>query len=86
MDQISSDLTLPSPHGPPQLCKVDTQTKTQKKWHLAGFQVSEPIFIPRPGGEAEDDGVVVASLLNEQEEREVGTTVALSHQRSCLVR
>lgn len=53
------------------LCKVDAVTKETLSWQAPGFQVSEPIFVERPGATEEDDGVVVASLLNEKESKEV---------------
>lgn len=57
------------------LTKVDTTTKESTHWELPGFQVSEPIFVERPGATEEDDGVLLASLLNEKEEREARMVV-----------
>ncbi|KAG7178077.1 Beta,beta-carotene 9',10'-oxygenase-like 1 [Homarus americanus] len=50
----------------PTLCKVDTESKEVLRWEGPGFQVSEPIFVERPGATEEDDGVVLASLINEK--------------------
>ncbi|XP_071519059.1 LOW QUALITY PROTEIN: carotenoid-cleaving dioxygenase, mitochondrial-like [Panulirus ornatus] len=69
------------------LCKVDTETKETQLWHGPGFQVSEPIFVERPGATEEDDGVVLASLINEKEEKEVRLVVldAKTFQQLALV-
>ena len=47
------------------LYKVDTVEKNTKEWSEAGCLPGEPIFVPRPGGTDEDDGVVlsVVSIL-----------------------
>ncbi|XP_047468958.1 carotenoid-cleaving dioxygenase, mitochondrial-like [Penaeus chinensis] len=57
------------------LCKVDAETGKTLRWELPGFQVSEPVFVERPGASEEDDGVVLASLLNEKEQKEVRMVV-----------
>ena len=36
-------------------------------WRETGMHVAEPIFVPRPGAEVEDDGVVVAPMFNSEE-------------------
>ncbi|KAH9298683.1 hypothetical protein KI387_030365, partial [Taxus chinensis] len=49
------------------LTKIDLKEKTEKScWHLGGSIPSEPIFIGRPGAEAEDDGVVI-SLVSDKD-------------------
>jgi carlactone synthase/all-trans-10'-apo-beta-carotenal 13,14-cleaving dioxygenase len=42
------------------LVKVDTRDRTAKVWRRPDFIPGEPIFVPRPDGEAEDDGVLMA--------------------------
>lgn len=32
-------------------------------WHEPGGAVWEPVFVPRPGGRAEDDGVVMSTIM-----------------------
>lgn len=44
------------------LLKVDTQTKTYKQWKCEKCFPSEPVFVPRPGGESEDDGVILSAI------------------------
>ncbi|KAM3860245.1 beta,beta-carotene 15,15'-dioxygenase [Diretmus argenteus] len=44
--------------------KFDTETKKMVKWSEDNCWPSEPVFIPRPNGETEDDGVVLISVLN----------------------
>lgn len=39
-----------------QLLKVDILRKTTKEWKPTYAYASEPVFVSRPGGEAEDDG------------------------------
>ncbi|XP_074549550.1 beta,beta-carotene 15,15'-dioxygenase [Halichoeres trimaculatus] len=44
--------------------KIDTETKEKLRWSEENCWPSEPVFIPRPNGESEDDGVVLASVVN----------------------
>lgn len=37
-----------------------------KTWLMPGCTPSEPIFVSRPGGEAEDDGVLLSIVLDEK--------------------
>ncbi|CAL4122787.1 unnamed protein product [Meganyctiphanes norvegica] len=55
-----------------KLVKIDTVTKQHWFW-IADTKMctSEPIFIERPGALEEDDGVVLASLLHEDHDRQV---------------
>lgn len=39
-------------------------TSSSKFWGIPGYTTSEPIFVPRPGGEDEDDGVVLSVVLD----------------------
>ena len=41
----------------PQLVKLDTVTKEEKTWQEDGRLPSEPVFVPYPSGEEEDDGI-----------------------------
>lgn len=41
---------------PPQIGKFDTDTKEIVYWNEENCWPSEPIFVPRPNGESEDDG------------------------------
>ena len=45
------------------LIKVDLETGEKKEWYQAGHYPSEPNFIARPGSEAEDDGVLLSTVL-----------------------
>ncbi|KAI3355159.1 hypothetical protein L3Q82_018026, partial [Scortum barcoo] len=47
-----------------QIGKVDTETKERIYWSEDNCWPSEPVFVPRPNGESEDDGVVLASVIN----------------------
>ncbi|CAD6227852.1 unnamed protein product [Miscanthus lutarioriparius] len=42
------------------LTKIDLVEKGAKMWHEVGSVPSEPLFVARPGGTAEDDGVVIS--------------------------
>ncbi|XP_054479186.1 beta,beta-carotene 15,15'-dioxygenase [Anoplopoma fimbria] len=47
-----------------EIAKFDTETKEKIYWREDNCSPSEPVFIPRPNGESEDDGVVLASVIN----------------------
>jgi carotenoid cleavage dioxygenase-like enzyme len=49
-----------------QLVKIDTQQTgaNDVRWGPPGSFPSEPVFIPRPGATAEDDGVVLSVVLD----------------------
>ena len=51
------------------LVKVDCTAETATEWWERSTYVEEPIPIQRPGGDAEDDGVVVAPALDVERER-----------------
>lgn len=46
-----------------QIVKVDVEQKTASTWHEPGTWPGEPVFVPRPGAQAEDDGVLMSVLL-----------------------
>ncbi|KAF2894758.1 hypothetical protein ILUMI_11414 [Ignelater luminosus] len=48
---------------PGMLVKVDVKNKTEKIWYEKNCYASEPIFVPSPESEEEDDGVVLAGLI-----------------------
>jgi carlactone synthase/all-trans-10'-apo-beta-carotenal 13,14-cleaving dioxygenase len=41
------------------LAKADVATGGVRVWHEPGAACWEPVFLPRPGGAAEDDGVML---------------------------
>lgn len=45
------------------LIKVDVENKTRKTWCETNCYPSEPIFVPNPYCESEDDGVVLAAMI-----------------------
>ncbi|KAK7047176.1 hypothetical protein VNI00_006842 [Paramarasmius palmivorus] len=49
-----------------RLIRLDMEDREggQKTWCVPGYTTSEPIFVPRPGAEAEDDGVVLSVVLD----------------------
>ncbi|KAM9337755.1 beta,beta-carotene 15,15'-dioxygenase [Symphorus nematophorus] len=47
-----------------QVGKLDTESKEILYWGEDNCWPSEPMFIPRPNGESEDDGVVLVSVIN----------------------
>ncbi|XP_040921779.1 beta,beta-carotene 15,15'-dioxygenase [Toxotes jaculatrix] len=47
-----------------QIGKFDTETKEMICWDEENCWPSEPVFIPRPTGESEDDGVVLSAVIN----------------------
>ncbi|XP_058486127.1 beta,beta-carotene 15,15'-dioxygenase [Solea solea] len=44
--------------------KFDTETKKTVYWNEDNCWPSEPVFVPRPNGESEDDGVALVSVIN----------------------
>jgi len=51
------------------LVKVDCETRTAQEWWKRSVYVEEPIPIQRPGGDNEDDGVVLATALDVDREQ-----------------
>ncbi|XP_032359644.1 beta,beta-carotene 15,15'-dioxygenase [Etheostoma spectabile] len=47
-----------------EIAKFDTETKERVCWSEDNCTPSEPVFVPRPNGESEDDGVVLATVIN----------------------
>jgi len=57
--------------GPLQaVMKIDFQSGERQEWSVAprGF-ISEPVFVPRPGGSAEDDGWLLAVVYDSDRHR-----------------
>jgi beta,beta-carotene 9',10'-dioxygenase len=46
------------------LAKVDVTDGSRTSWRAEGCYPGEPVFVRRPGGEAEDDGVVLSVVLD----------------------
>lgn len=58
------------------LIKFDVKNKSTLKWSENNCFVSEPIFVPSPNLSAEDDGVILASMIWGQDKRnQVGLLV-----------
>lgn len=57
---ISSDVDL---ENPGTLIKVDIYNKNTLTWCEDNCYPSEPIFVPTPGSDSEDDGVILASMV-----------------------
>jgi carotenoid cleavage dioxygenase-like enzyme len=51
------------------LVKVDVTDGSRKSWRADGCYAGEPVFVKRPGGETEDDGVVLSVVLDAAAER-----------------
>jgi len=51
--------------------KLDLETREAQFWHREGYTVSEPVFIARPQGSKEDDGYLLFSALDCQNEKRV---------------
>lgn len=56
--------------GYDRLLKLDLDRGSACAWRADGFGCGEPVFVPRPGGTAEDDGVVLALLHARAGERD----------------
>jgi torulene dioxygenase len=46
------------------LIKYDVEAREAKQWYSHGQNPGEPIFVPRPGGSDEDDGVLLSVVLD----------------------
>ncbi|XP_063533390.1 carotenoid isomerooxygenase [Cydia strobilella] len=57
---ISSDVDV---ENPGLIIKVDTVTSEIRTWCDVDCYPSEPIFVPRPGAKAEDDGVLLSAVV-----------------------
>lgn len=51
-----------------QIVKVDTDDGSARVWERPGCSPSEPVFVARPGAEAEDDGVLLSVVLDTERE------------------
>lgn len=49
---------------PDAVVKVDCETGDVREFERDGCYLSEPVFVPRPGGDREDDGVVLSVGLD----------------------
>ncbi len=47
-----------------QLVKADVKKGESKIWRERGVYPGEPVFVPRPGAKAEDDGVILSVALD----------------------
>jgi len=58
-------LTRPG-HFIDDVTRIDLRTvpPTVRRWHEPGCYPGEPVFVPRPGGDAEDDGVLLSVVLD----------------------
>lgn len=52
-----------------QIVRVDVTSGETRVWHEAGCYPGEPVFVDRPGGSAEDDGVILSVVLDSAAER-----------------
>jgi len=52
-----------------QLVKLDASTGAAQVWREEGTYPGEPVFLPRPDGTAEDDGVVLSVVLDPEAEQ-----------------
>jgi carotenoid cleavage dioxygenase-like enzyme len=52
-----------------ELVKIDVTTGDAKRWAESGCYPGEPVFVHRPDGTTEDDGVVLSVVLDAQTER-----------------
>ncbi|MCH7661517.1 MAG: carotenoid oxygenase family protein [Euryarchaeota archaeon] len=52
-----------------RLHKIDVERGSDDEWQEEEIHPGEPLFVPRPGGEQEDDGVLLSVALDTDEER-----------------
>ena len=47
-----------------QIVKIDIETHQEQRWFQEDCYPGEPVFVSRPGGTAEDDGVILSVVLD----------------------
>ena len=52
-----------------QLVRVDTTSGDTKVWKDDALLPGEPVFVPRPGGEGEQDGTILSLALDPEKKR-----------------
>jgi carotenoid cleavage dioxygenase-like enzyme len=52
-----------------RLVKIDIEDGSAAGWQEDGTYPGEPVFVPRPDGEAEDDGVLLSIVLDSERHR-----------------
>ena len=57
--EVGSGSSLPT-----DVAKVDTETGRVRRWRETGTHPGEPVFVPAPDGDREDDGVLLTVLLD----------------------
>lgn len=55
--------------------KLDVVTGDWLRWERQGWFPSEPVFVARPDAVEEDDGVILSSLLHENDEKKLALVV-----------
>ncbi len=55
-------------HWIDRLVKVDVEERTSNEWREPGMYPGEPVFVRRPDGNAEDDGVILSVVLDAERE------------------
>ena len=58
-----------------QVCKIDVETKVVQHFEEAGCEFGEPVFVARPDGRGEDDGVIMCPVINMKDAREAGLVI-----------
>jgi torulene dioxygenase len=54
-----------------------------KVWGIPGYTPSEPIFVPRPGAEDEDDGVVLSVVLDGDRRKSLLIVLDAKEMKEC---
>jgi beta,beta-carotene 9',10'-dioxygenase len=52
-----------------RIVKIDVEDGSVRAWDADGCWAGEPIFVPRPDGTAEDDGVILSVVLDAEAQR-----------------
>ena len=54
---------------PTDVTKVDVETGTVRRWRESGTHPGEPLFVPAPDADGEDDGVLLSVVLDPEADR-----------------
>jgi carotenoid cleavage dioxygenase-like enzyme len=49
---------------PTDITKIDVESETVRRWRKYNTHLGEPLLVPRPGAEREDDGVLLSIVLD----------------------
>ena len=80
---ISADVDDPVSAG--KILKVDTETGEVKEWHEKNLYCSEPMFVPSPKSQREDEGILLTSAIRGRTDTNYTALIVLVKQAQSLL-